>query len=172
MFKDISHYDARRKKRVFEHTKDADREPNGRVKRGTAQPDHLVYFVQIEGNPRIKVGRSHNITGRISQYEYSSGSVARCLSQLRVQSDADAVALENHVVALMAERYPRYRREWFLVPRGDVGTIIEEIVSTSPVAIISRVGAHMTDAEPTYGAYAQAAAAGSTIFRQYKAKRH
>ena len=59
MIQPISFYDAKRNKRQ-RSGHEGPRETNGRKQRTAAVEQNLVYFVRIDGNPLLKIGRSKN----------------------------------------------------------------------------------------------------------------
>lgn len=145
IFLDISHYDARRNRHGNKVI--GPRERNGQPSRSAGTPEHMVYFVQVDGNPRVKVGRTKNIRSRIRAYENNSGCPARCVAQLIVSSADASLTLEREAIALLRARYERSMLEWFAIPADDLFGVIAEIKSQSSVPIVRMSGLPVAEEE-------------------------
>lgn len=137
---DIRRYDARRKVRSTKLV-GAERQPNGRVKPYRGPVEHMVYMIQIDGNPYLKVGRTSNIARRVDQYRHGTGCDVYCRAQFVVASEDDAKNLERHVVQYAAVKFSRSGREWFNIPEMEFPKFFNGAISESPVRIVECRGA-------------------------------
>jgi len=136
MFLDITHYAPKRNGKRGPLRSPGPREASGRPSRKPAVREYMVYFVTIEGLPRIKVGRSGSIKTRLTAYRHGTGDEARCLAQIIVASEEDSRTLESAFISHLRARYERRGREWFLMPERDLLTRISEVVSRAGVPVL------------------------------------
>lgn len=170
MIKPISHYDAKRKTKHRRGYEDFPREANGRVRRSATKSLYMVYFVRVEGNPLLKVGRTRDMASRIKTYEESNGRVARCVAQFVVRNFHDSVRLETAAIAYLAKRYTQTRREWFAVPESHDPEMIEAIRTQCGTLVQEQRGlpGKLDEEKPLI---VEAGEAARALVRQYESKR-
>lgn len=144
MVLDITQYDKRRNRRGL--PVHGAREANGRKLR-SGITEYMVYFVRVDNNPLLKIGRTGKFANRVKAYQDNSGSHARAVFQVIVPDYDASVRVETKAVRLLRARYGCSRREWFDVPMLDVPGLVAEIVATSGEDVVEVRGASEIERE-------------------------